>query len=182
MSDAKPGERHLTEEAIDLAIRLQSDSGNPVAIEMVRNWRARGPDHERVWAKVARLHGATGKLLVERRKAERRESLGLTRRNFMSSGARMAHRNAKPVEAVPSAVRLGFLALGLLMLLLGFIGALLPVMPPRSSSSWRRGSSAARRRGWKLGSWSTLRSVRISGPGVSTAQYGAAQSIWPSRA
>lgn len=83
MSDAKPDEQQLTDEAIDLAIRLQSDPDNPVAIEMARNWRARGPDHERVWAKVARIHGATGQLLTERRKAERRQSLGLTRRNFM---------------------------------------------------------------------------------------------------
>ncbi|WP_430512610.1 hypothetical protein [Pannonibacter phragmitetus] len=32
----------LLNEAIDLVIRLQNDPANPVALEMIRAWRARG--------------------------------------------------------------------------------------------------------------------------------------------
>lgn len=74
-------------EAIDLVIRLQNDPDNPVSIEMVRTWRARGPDQEKMWARVARVHGATGKVLTAQRRAKRRERLGLTRRNLMIGGA-----------------------------------------------------------------------------------------------
>lgn len=87
MSKAGPDQDRLTDEAIDLVIRLQNDPENPVAIEMVRAWRARGPEHERIWGRVAKVHGAAGKILTDRRRAERRESLGLTRRNFVIGGA-----------------------------------------------------------------------------------------------
>jgi transmembrane sensor len=87
MSEAGPDQDRLTNEAIDLVIRLQNDPENPVAIEMVRAWRARGPEHERIWGRVAKVHGAAGKILTDRRRAERRESLGLTRRNFVIGGA-----------------------------------------------------------------------------------------------
>lgn len=86
MNDARPEPDRLMDEAIDLIIRLQSDPGNPVSLEMVRAWRARGPAHEKIWARVSKIHGVTGKILVERRNAERRESLGLTRRNFVIGG------------------------------------------------------------------------------------------------
>jgi transmembrane sensor len=87
MSEARPDQDRLTDEAIDLVIRLQNDPENLVAIEMVRAWRARGPEHERIWARVAKVHGAAGKILTDRRRAKRRESLGLTRRNFVIGGA-----------------------------------------------------------------------------------------------
>jgi len=87
MSEAGPDQDRLTNEAIDLVIRLQNAPENPVAIEMVRAWRARGPEHERIWGRVAKVHGAAGKILTDRRRAERRESLGLTRRNFVIGGA-----------------------------------------------------------------------------------------------
>jgi transmembrane sensor len=86
MSEPGPDQIRLTDEAIDLAIRLQNDPDNPVAIEMIRAWRARGPEHERIWLRVARVHGASGKVLTQRRKAERREKLGLTRRNLVIGG------------------------------------------------------------------------------------------------
>jgi transmembrane sensor len=60
MSGAGPDQNRLTDEAIDLVIRLQNDPGNPVAIEMVRAWRARSPEHERIWARVTKVHGAAG--------------------------------------------------------------------------------------------------------------------------
>ncbi|NPD17029.1 DUF4880 domain-containing protein [Xinfangfangia sp. D13-10-4-6] len=60
-------ERLLFREAADLAIRLQNDPANPVAVEMVRSWIARGPDHQAAWARVAAIHGMTGKVLNEQR-------------------------------------------------------------------------------------------------------------------
>jgi transmembrane sensor len=87
MSGTGRDQDRLMAEAIDLVIRLQNDPDNPVSIEMVRAWRARGPAHEKVWARVARVHGATGKVLTAQRRAKRRERLGLTRRNLMIGGA-----------------------------------------------------------------------------------------------
>ncbi|MGV6873100.1 FecR family protein [Pseudochelatococcus sp. B33] len=87
MSEAGKGDDRLMDEAIDLLIRLQNDSDNPVAIEMIQAWRARGPEHERIWERVSRIHGASGKILTDRRKAERRQRLGLTRRNLAIGGA-----------------------------------------------------------------------------------------------
>ena len=86
MSEARPGEDRLRDEAIDLMIRLQNDADNPVAIEMVRSWRARSPEHERAWARVAKVHGAAGKVLTRHRKAVRHERLGLTRRTLVIGG------------------------------------------------------------------------------------------------
>ncbi len=86
MSQPGPDQDRLTDEAIDLVIRLQNDPGNPVTIEMVRAWRARGSDHDRIWTRVAKVYGASGKVLTRRRNAERREKLGLTRRNLVIGG------------------------------------------------------------------------------------------------
>lgn len=80
-------ERKLFREAADLAIRLQNDAGNPVSIETVRVWIGRSPAHEAAWAKVAAIHGMTGKILADRQRAAQSSSLGLTRRNFMIGGA-----------------------------------------------------------------------------------------------
>lgn len=87
MSEAETGDDRLMDEAIDLMIRLQNDPDNPVAIEMIQAWRARGPEHERLWERVARIYGASGKILTDRRKADRRQRLGLTRRNLVIGGA-----------------------------------------------------------------------------------------------
>ncbi|MGQ4274035.1 FecR family protein [Terrihabitans sp. B22-R8] len=76
----------LLDEAIDLAIRLQIDPDNRVSSELVRTWRARSPIHEKIWARVADAHGLAGKILTDRRKAERRRKQGLTRRNLVIGG------------------------------------------------------------------------------------------------
>ncbi|MBK0022849.1 FecR domain-containing protein [Brucella pseudogrignonensis] len=86
MNETTPDQKQLLDEAIDLIIRLQNDSGNPVAIEMIRAWRARGIEYEEAWTRVAKVHGVSGSLLMEKRRIERRESLGLSRRNFMVGG------------------------------------------------------------------------------------------------
>ncbi|WP_155734624.1 FecR/PupR family sigma factor regulator, partial [Brucella intermedia] len=72
MNETTPDQERLLDEAIDLIIRLQNDPGNPVAIELIRAWRARGPRHEEVWARVSKAHGASGKILTEKRRIERR--------------------------------------------------------------------------------------------------------------
>lgn len=87
MSEIPPDYDRLLDEAIDLAIRLQSDPGNPVALGMIQAWRARSPTHEKVWSRVSVAHDVTGKILTGRRKKERREQLGLTRRNLVIGGA-----------------------------------------------------------------------------------------------
>lgn len=87
MSETAPDQDRLTDEAIDLAIRLQNDPGNPVSNEMIRAWRSRSPEHERIWARVARLHGAAGKVLAERYKGERGEGAEPSRRLLLVGGA-----------------------------------------------------------------------------------------------
>jgi transmembrane sensor len=77
----------LLDEAIDLVIRLQNAPGNAVTTEMIARWRARSPAHERTWITVAEAHGMSGQVLTGKRKAERRNRLGLTRRNVMLGGA-----------------------------------------------------------------------------------------------
>lgn len=86
MNETTPDQDRLLDEAIDLIIRYQNDPGNPVAIEMIRAWCARGPQNEEVWARVSKVHGASGRILTEKRRIERRENLGLTRRNFTIGG------------------------------------------------------------------------------------------------
>ncbi|MEJ8472496.1 FecR family protein [Roseibium algae] len=85
MSKVEQTDERLMDEAIDLAIRLQSDPENPVSLKVIQAWRARGPDNERVWQRVARIHGASGQILGEQRKAERHD--GLSRRNFIVGAA-----------------------------------------------------------------------------------------------
>lgn len=86
MTQSSQSDANLLDEAIDLVIRLQNDPDNPVAAEMIRAWRARSPRHDEIWARVAMAHGASGLILAEKRRIERRESLGLNRRNLMLGG------------------------------------------------------------------------------------------------
>ena len=86
MNGTSPDPNRLLDEAIDLLIRHQNDPENPVAVEMIRAWRARSAQHEGVWARVSQVHGASGRILTEERRRERRQSLGLTRRNLMVGG------------------------------------------------------------------------------------------------
>lgn len=76
----------LTDEAIDLMIRWQNDPTNPTASEMIRTWRARGIEHEQAWTKVARIHGAAGKVLMGHDERERYGSPGVTRRRLVIAG------------------------------------------------------------------------------------------------
>ncbi len=80
-----PEERLLFREAADLARRLQNDPANPVSLEMVRAWAARSPGHAAAWARVAQIHGMTGKVLGDQRKAGDAQG-GLTRRTLIGGG------------------------------------------------------------------------------------------------
>ena len=77
-------ERRLFREAADLAIRLQNDPANPVSVQMARAWADRSPDHMAAWARVAEIHGMTGKILADQRKAG--ATGRLSRRSFVVGG------------------------------------------------------------------------------------------------
>ena len=99
MNEAGAERARLVDEAIDLVIRLQNDPDNPVAGEVARAWRARSPEHERVWRRVERLHDASGQLLQERQDGGARGA-GLSRRRLvmgaLSLGAAGAAAYALP--------------------------------------------------------------------------------------
>lgn len=86
MTEPPAEDRRLFREAADLAIRLQNDPANPVSIDMVRTWVARSPQHEAAWARVAAIHGMTGKILTEQRKAAKRGAPGISRRTLVIGG------------------------------------------------------------------------------------------------
>lgn len=86
MSEARPDRDRLLDEAIDLIIRQQNDPSNPVAMDLIQAWRARSPQHEEAWARVSKIHGASGKILHEKRSIERQRQLTPSRRNFMIGG------------------------------------------------------------------------------------------------
>lgn len=81
-----PEDDKLFDEALDLIIRLQNDPTNPVAQDLVRRWRARGPDHEAAWAEVAEIHGMAGKVFADQRKAELKAG-DISRRKVILGGA-----------------------------------------------------------------------------------------------
>lgn len=80
-----PDERRLFREAADLAIRLQNDPANSVSVEMVRTWAARSSAHAEAWARVAEIHGMTGRILYDQRQA--RKGGQLSRRSLLVGGA-----------------------------------------------------------------------------------------------
>lgn len=86
MHHETPDSDRLFEEALDLLIRLQDDPANPVARDLVRRWRARGPAHEAAWTEASEIHGMTGVVLQERRQSGR-AGKGISRRKVILGGA-----------------------------------------------------------------------------------------------
>lgn len=84
--NAVPEERRLFREAADLAIRLQNDPANPVAVDMIRSWVARSPQHAETWSRVAAIHGMAGKVLSDQRSAAEQQPVGLSRRTLVVGG------------------------------------------------------------------------------------------------
>ena len=99
-----PEERLLFREAADLAIRLQNDPANPVSLETVRAWAARSPGHAAAWARVAQIHGMTGKVLGDQRKGGDGKG-GLTRRTVIVGGVIGLGAGAAGIWIGPQAVR-----------------------------------------------------------------------------
>lgn len=97
-----PEDRRLFREAADLAIRLQNDPANPVSVKMVRAWVARGPEHEAAWARVAEIHGMTGRILAKERKAAQHG--GLSRRNLILGGVIGLGTAAAGAWGIPRAI------------------------------------------------------------------------------
>lgn len=79
-------ERRLFREAADIAIRLQNDASNPVAIETARAWIERGPANAAAWAKVAAIHGMTGQILAEEARSSQKD-VDPNRRLLLVGGA-----------------------------------------------------------------------------------------------
>jgi len=86
MNDDMPDHDRLLDEAIDLMIRRQNAPENPVTAEIIRGWRSRSAQHEMAWARVAKVHGASGDILDEKRNRERRSAFTVTRRSFLIGG------------------------------------------------------------------------------------------------
>lgn len=94
----------LTDEAIDLVIRLQNDPENPVVGEVIRLWRARGAAHEHAWQRVARIHGSSGKILADQRRAAQRGRSGLSRRSLVVGGLVAAGAGAAGSVVLPGMI------------------------------------------------------------------------------
>lgn len=86
MSDPTPDHDRLVDEAIDLLIGLRNGPDSEASSERIRIWRARSPLHESIWGRVTKAHGASGKVLADQRRAERREGQRLTRRTLVIRG------------------------------------------------------------------------------------------------
>lgn len=86
MEDDVSEEDRLFDEAVDLLIRIQSDPENPIAVEVARRWLSRGAAHEKAWSEALEIHGMAGKLLTDRRRAERKAAFSVSRRTLMIGG------------------------------------------------------------------------------------------------
>lgn len=103
MTAELPEDDRLFDEAVDLVIRLQNDPDNPVAVERARRWRMQGPAHEAVWDEVMEIHGLTGKVLADERKAGERTG-GPSRRAFVIGGLAVTGTAAAGMLAAPDLI------------------------------------------------------------------------------
>ncbi|GEC15194.1 FecR family protein [Nitrobacter winogradskyi] len=104
MTEAPAEDRRLFREAADLAIRLQNDPANPVSIDMVRTWVARSSRHEAAWARVAAIHGMTGRVLTEQRAVAEGGVASMSRRTLVIGGLIGAGVAAAGSLTVPGAL------------------------------------------------------------------------------
>lgn len=86
MSDGATDEDRLFEEAVDILIRIKSDPDNPVALEIATRWLARSPQHREIWEEALEIHGMTGKILTDKRRAGRKAAFSMSRRSLVVGG------------------------------------------------------------------------------------------------
>ncbi|NPD17300.1 iron dicitrate transport regulator FecR [Xinfangfangia sp. D13-10-4-6] len=93
----------LLDEAIDLMMRRQISPDNPVTRKTIAVWRARSPEHDRIWLRVAEAHDLGGLALAPE------GGRGLSRRKLILGGAAVAGLGLAGAWAVPR-LRLQLLA------------------------------------------------------------------------
>ncbi|ATN36717.1 iron dicitrate transport regulator FecR (plasmid) [Rhizobium sp. ACO-34A] len=86
MSDGASDEDRLFEEAVDILIRIKSDPANPVALDIATRWLARSDKHREIWQEALEIHGMTGRILTDRRRAERKQAFAVSRRTLVMGG------------------------------------------------------------------------------------------------
>lgn len=89
MSEHTSEKKQLFEEAFDLIIRLQGESGNQAVHNQIARWRARDAEHEQVWQRAIAIHGMAGHAMQQQHIARPRQKL-VTRRAFMAGSAALA--------------------------------------------------------------------------------------------
>lgn len=89
MSDKSSEKKQLFEEAFDLIIRLQGESGNQAVHNQIARWRARDAEHEQVWQRAIAIHGMAGHAVQKQHVFQPRKKQ-VTRRAFMAGGAALA--------------------------------------------------------------------------------------------
>ncbi|NVP55414.1 FecR family protein [Mycoplana rhizolycopersici] len=86
MNDDATDEDRLFEEAVDILIRIKSDPDNPIALDIATRWLARGDQHRCIWEEALEIHGMTGKILTDKRRAERKQAFTVSRRSLVVGG------------------------------------------------------------------------------------------------
>ncbi|SED61423.1 FecR family protein [Rhodobacter sp. 24-YEA-8] len=86
----------LLDEAIDLTMRRQIAPDNPVTQQTIAVWRARSPEHDRIWLRVAEAHGLSGIAL-----APEAGGRGISRRKLVTGGVAVIGCSLAGAWAVP---------------------------------------------------------------------------------
>lgn len=104
MKDAAQDKDRLLDEAIDLMIGHQGDPDDREIIDAIMAWRSCSDAHEKAWCRVAKIHGASGRILSEKKRIERRDALNASRRNFMIGAAATVAAGAGAYLFVPGII------------------------------------------------------------------------------
>jgi transmembrane sensor len=86
LSDEASEEDRLFEEAVEILIRIKSDPENPVALDIAKRWLGRSDLHRDIWKEALEIHGMTGKILTDKRRADRKQAFAMSRRSLIVGG------------------------------------------------------------------------------------------------